>query len=99
LTLPTVWLPTLAAAAYAIRHVEEWALLHQRSDVMAGRMERWLVEGLGPLIAGNVDPPPGAHTPLQMEEAARIVLAVSQAMVEEVGSWLAVVDTKRLEAG
>ncbi|MCC7272540.1 MAG: hypothetical protein IT561_07720, partial [Alphaproteobacteria bacterium] len=42
LTLPTVWLPTLAAAAYAIRHVEEWALLHQRSDVMAGRMERWL---------------------------------------------------------
>ncbi|MGE0714762.1 MAG: hypothetical protein AB7P02_04900 [Alphaproteobacteria bacterium] len=98
MTLATVCLPTAAAAAYAVRHVEEWALLQLRSEVMAERLERWLVDDLAPLIRADLDQDED-HPPLAMEEAARALLSVSQAMVEEVGSWLTVVDTKRLEAG
>ena len=64
MTLGTVLAPTVAAGTYALRHVEEWALLARRSEAMGDALTM-----------------------------------VARDMAGDVGNWLAVVDTKRIEVG
>lgn len=97
LTLLTVLVPVMAASVFALRHVEEWALLGQRSRAMGDALEASLVDDLAPMLSelGRDD----SDSALTMVEVGNSMVRVGRDMVSEVGNWLAVVDTKRMEVG
>lgn len=96
MTLLTVLMPVVAASVFALRHVEEWAFLAQRSRAMGDSLTESLTDDLGPTLSMLVRD--GPQDSLIMVEAANGMVRVGRKMVSEVGNWLAIVDTKRLEA-
>lgn len=97
LTLLTVVMPVIAASMFALRQVEEWAFLAQRSKSMAESLTATLVHDLAPTL-GRLKRNDQCDS-LVMVDAANGMLRVGRDMVGEVGNWLAIVDVKRVEGG